>query len=68
MLTRRQRLRYWLREARLPRERREAARAARRAEMAMHPQTREERAAERFAADAEARHSLGMERGRHRDP
>jgi hypothetical protein len=68
MWTRRERLRSWLREGRLPKESREAERAARRAEMATDHQTREQRAAGRAVGDAEARHSIGLERARHEGP
>ena len=57
MLTRRQRLRGWLREARLPKERRRAARAERRAEMAHYYDDRQQRIADAGLAHAEAQHS-----------
>ena len=57
MLTRRQRLRWWLREARLPKERRRAARAARWAEMAQYSDDRDQRIADKGLAHAEAQHS-----------
>jgi hypothetical protein len=61
MLTRRQRLKWWLRESRLPRSRRWTARAERTAEMAEHADDRDERMADRAIADAEARHSRGAD-------
>jgi hypothetical protein len=57
MWTRRQRLRWWLRESRLPRERRYAARAERRAEMAASANDRQQDIADLGLAKAEAHHS-----------
>jgi hypothetical protein len=61
VLTRRQRLHWWLIEARLPRERRVAARAERRREMAEHPADSAQRLAERGRAEGERLHSLGAD-------
>lgn len=61
MLTRRQRLRWWLMEARLPRERRKAARAERWQEMAKHADDRDERLADRGLTEGERHHSLAAD-------
>lgn len=61
MLTRRQRLKWWLREARLPKPRRKAARAERWTEMAQHIDDRADRMADRATADAEGHHSRGAD-------
>jgi hypothetical protein len=61
MLTRRQRLKWWLRESRLPRPRRLRARAERWTEMAEHVDDRDERLADRALADAEGHHSRGAD-------
>ena len=57
MLTRRQRLRWWLREARLPKEPRRAARAHRWADMTQYHDDREQRIADAGLAHAKAQHS-----------
>ena len=54
MLSRRLRLRFWLHEARMPKEKRRTARATRRADMA---RVREERLNNLGRAEAEAHHS-----------
>lgn len=61
MLTRRQRLRWWLIEARLPTERRKAARAERWQEMAEHADDRDERLADRGLTEGERHHSLAAD-------
>ena len=54
MLSRRQRLRFWLHEARMPKDKRRTVRAERRADMA---QVREERLNNLGRAEGEAHHS-----------
>ncbi len=54
MLSRRQRLRFWLHEARMPKEKRHTVRAERRADMA---RVREERLTNLGRAEGEAHHS-----------
>ena len=61
MLSRRQRVRWWMREARLPRERRRAARAERRAEMAASADRRAQQIADHGVADGERHHSIGAD-------
>lgn len=57
MLTTRQRLRWWLRESRLPQPRRRTTRAERWTEMAQHVDDGADRIADRGLATAEGRHS-----------
>ena len=54
MLSKRQRFRWWLVEARLPKERRQAARAERWKEMAEHVDDRDERLADRGVSGVSA--------------
>jgi hypothetical protein len=54
-------MRWWLREARLPRERRGAARAERRAEAARYADDRDDRIADRARAEFEGQHSRGAD-------
>lgn len=61
MLTRRQRLKWWLREARLPQPRRRKARAERWTEMADHIDDRTDRIADRATSQAEGQHSRGAD-------
>jgi hypothetical protein len=61
MLTRRQRLRWWLREARLPQPRRPQARAERWMEMAQHSDDRDDRLEDRARAQAEGQRSRGAD-------
>jgi hypothetical protein len=61
MLNKRQRFRWWLREARLPRERRIMARAERWSEMAKHPDQRKQDVADHGVVDGEAHHSRGAD-------
>jgi hypothetical protein len=61
LLSKRQRLRWWFIEQRLPTERREAARAERRQEMAEHADDRNERLADRGLAEGERHHSLASD-------
>jgi len=61
MLTRRQRLKWWLREARLPQPRRREARAERWMEMAEHVDDRDERLADKATAAYEGQHSRGAD-------
>jgi hypothetical protein len=57
MLSKRQRLKWWFREARLPQPRRRAARAERWTEMAEHIDDRQDRVADRATSQAEGQHS-----------
>jgi hypothetical protein len=57
MLSKRQRLKWWLREARLPKPRRRAARAERWNEMAHHIDDRADRISDRATSEAEGHHS-----------
>ena len=61
MLTKRQRLRWWFVESRLPKERRKAARAERWNETAEHIDNRDERIADRGMTEGERHHSLGAD-------
>ena len=61
MLTRRQRLKWWLREARLPQPRRREARAERWKEMAEFVDDRDQRLADKATAIAEGKHSRGAD-------
>jgi hypothetical protein len=61
MLTKLQRLKWWLREARLPEWRRYEARAARWTEMAEHVYDRDERMADRATASGEGHRSRGAD-------
>ena len=61
MLTRRQRMKWWLREARLPQPRRRQARAERWMEMAEHVDDRTERMEDRARSHAEGQHSRGAD-------
>jgi hypothetical protein len=61
MLTRRQRLKWWFRETRLPKPRRRAARAERWTEMAEHIDDREDKLADRARSAAEGQHSRGAD-------
>ena len=61
MLSKRQQFRWWLVEARLPKERRKAARAERWQEMAEHVDDRDERLADRGVSEGERHHSLGAD-------
>ena len=61
MLTRRQRLKWWLREARLPQPRRRQARAERWMEMAEHVDDRDERLADKATAAYQGQHSRGAD-------
>jgi hypothetical protein len=58
MLSRRQRLRFWLHEARLPKEKRRTTRADRRADMA---RVQEEKLNNLGRAEGEAHHSRGAD-------
>ena len=61
MLTRRQRMKWWLREARLPQPRRREARAERWMEMAQYADDRDQRLADKATAAAEGQHSRGAD-------
>jgi hypothetical protein len=61
LLSKRQRLRWWFIEQRLPTERRKAARAERRQEMAEHADDRNERLADGGLSEGERHHSLASD-------
>ena len=61
MLSRRQRLRWWLREQRLPKERRKAARAERWEEMAKFVEDHDARLADFGRTEAGRHESMGSD-------